>query len=171
MRDMADQGRLAVLAAGLRWLYEVEQPVGAILQHHGAGLQPVVAARRYRAAPAGWADLPVISVEVVGQRWIGTGRTYRCENPLEGRDEMAEIAAAIESLGVLVRRLWNGGEGAVHASFSLARPAHPSLVAAVHRYRAGCPEHGGVFCGTGLCGWWPDGHALAVRPDAAVVAT
>jgi hypothetical protein len=150
-----------VLAAGLRWLYETEQPEGALLTHHGEGMKGE-GNRRFYFIPEGADGPPVVAVEVaeIVYRMDDEGDKVPA-NPLEP-DELTDLASALAALGVEVARTWNG-HPATTGSLGLVQPAHSSLLAAVNLYRAGCPTHPhkSVFCG---CGWYPEGHAKVVTP-------
>lgn len=153
--------RSAVLRAGLTWLYETEQPAEAIDQHHGA-YSPAVDGRICRFIPVGWQQHPVVVVDVAHPVYDG----HEVTNPLGGPAEVAEVVDALAELGRRHLETWNGVEGSITASISLVDAAHPSLVAAVHRYFASCPEHGSVFCGTQHdCTWFRDGKRLIVPPS------
>ena len=147
------------LKAGLAWLYETVQPPGAILQHHGVS-SPRAGGRSYGFVPVGAGSRPVVIIRVAQPRRHPDDGTLL--NPLS-RVEVDAVAAEIAKLGYDVADVWNGA-GHDTGSFGLSGPAHPSLVAAVDRYRAGCPEHPqqNVFCD---CGWYQQGNALVVGPD------
>ncbi|MGW7617363.1 hypothetical protein ACWGLG_16155 [Streptomyces antimycoticus] len=152
----------AVLDAGLRWLYEAEQPADAWAQHHG---EPIAAGgnRTYSFVPVGARKLPVVVVNVAKVEWIDNGpnQLMTPANPLEP-GELEEIAAELECRGFPVQTTWNGHPG-VTGSVGLTRPAHPSQVAAVERYVAGCQQHPkrSVFC---ECETWRAGFRRVVRP-------
>lgn len=146
------EAHLPVVRSGLRWVYETEQPDSAVLQHHGEGL-PSVANRNVSFCPVGWAR-HVVVVLAVSKVEYGPGPGCRPENPL-ARGELEAFAGLLRQLGQRVVKTWNGHPW-VSGSVALGRPAHPSLVAAVQRYHAGCPRHGGVFC---RCGWYGDGNS------------
>lgn len=156
----------AALAAGLRWLYDTEQPEGAILQSN-SGATTVAGNRRFMFGPCGWASRPVVVVDVVHVEWTGDGRDGRPANPLLP-GELDDLTASLAALGADVAATWNGHPGTT-GSLGLARLAHPTLLAAAHRYTAGCPDHPnrGVFCD---CGWYANGYRLIVRPDWTVSA-
>lgn len=155
-----------VLAAGLRWLYKTKQPDGALLQHHGVMLEGE-GNRSFGFVPAGADGQPVVVLYVAEIEWRTDSEGDEVPaNPLEP-DELAHLAATLTGLGAEVTRTWNG-HPACTGSVGLAKPAHPSLLAAGQLYKKGCPEHPkqGVFCG---CGWWSQGSAKVVHP-AEVVA-
>ncbi|MFE4658108.1 hypothetical protein ACFRFJ_15660 [Streptomyces hydrogenans] len=149
----------AVLAAGLRWLFDTEQPDTAVVTHLGMSI-PGAGNRWYGLAPSGADGQVVISANVSRVTWVRDDDT-RPANPL-GYGELEWLKGLIEHLGYAVNGAWNGYPG-ISGSISLAQAAHPSLTAAVDRYRAGCLAHpaAGVFCG---CEAWKQAIAAAVRP-------
>jgi hypothetical protein len=147
------------LAAGLCWLYDTEQPSDATIQHHGAGL-PSVANRRLRFCPQGWEGHPVVVIDVAHVEWDGP--YLPAKNPLAA-GELDAVATLIAETASPVVGIWNG-HPAITGSVALSRPAHPTLVGAVNRYRAGCPEHSTVFCTSEGCTWYRAGHAKIIHP-------
>lgn len=138
------------LAAGIEWLYRTVQPDGAIIQHHGTGISGAFG-RYYGFCPEGAHALPVITVQTADSV------------SLLAAGEMAANAEVIKTLGVGVREQWNG-DGCISGSFGLIEPAHPSLLAAVARYRAHCPEHESPFCSSDGCDWFSRGSRLIAGP-------
>lgn len=159
MSRYVDDRVRAVLRAGLTWLYETEQPPDAIDQHHGHGR--CVGDRRYDFAPYGAKARPVVIVCVLKPRVDGAGKVL---NPLGGPAEMDAVAEALAELGHLVADRWNGAANHATGSLGMADPAHPSLVAAVDRYRAGCPDHTSPLCGWDGCPWFSTGNKRMVLP-------
>lgn len=160
---------LAILTAGLAWLYDTEQPDGANLQHHGVRLAGEDN-RSFSFVPMGTGyRAPVVVVDVIKVEWIDNGPNQHKTpaNPLLP-DELAELSATLTALGADVDHTWNG-HPQITGSVGLKGPAHPSLLAAVANYRAGCQEHPveSVFCD---CGWARVGRALVVPPAIAVPA-
>jgi hypothetical protein len=155
-RTLAD-----ILTTGLRWLYETVQPDNAHQQHHGIVIGHPAANRYYGFCPAGARNLPVVSVNVAKAEYRQYGPPA---NPLDP-DELDALAEELRRRGFHVDDTWNGHPG-VTGSVGLARRAHPSLVAAVERYRRGCPVHPqrGVFCD---CETWRAQSRRAVRPAFA----
>lgn len=150
------------LRAGIRWLHDTEQPDSAALSHHGLSL-PVVANRRFTFVPEGAFGRPVVVVEVAKIEWVERG-VYRAPgNPLEP-GELSDLATLLASLGAESERTWNGN--GTTGSVGLKYPAHPTLIAAVNRYRAGCLTHPTehVFC---KCDWYRNGRKLLITPDGA----
>lgn len=164
------------LAAGLEWLYETEQPPGAVLSHHGVDLRVPEANRRLSLVPSGYRSLPVVVVEVLEKTYEPrTGPQYpRLTNGLE-RGEIAQIVQVIESLGCTVDTIWNARPGSSSGSIGLLAPAGPSL-RPVQAYRRHCPTHRTVFCGHSPergghnCSWYRDGRALVVEPTVPTAA-
>lgn len=149
----------SILKAGLEWLYDTVQPPGAILQHHGVS-SPRVGDLWFGFTPTGWQWHPVVTVNVTRpRRHSDTGELL---NPLD-QAEMDTVADTLGSLRLDVIAGWWNGAGFDTGSFGLSKTAHPSLVATVDRYRAGCAEHPfkSVFC---TCGWYQQGNALLVSP-------
>jgi hypothetical protein len=149
----------AVLAAGLTWLYDTEQPEGAIETHHGAF---AVADDRLSIsfAPIG---LPVVVIDIRDARYDDSRYDRPLLNPLTAA-ECDAVAGILTELGRPPIDRWNGA-GCESGSFRLATPIHPTLEAACARYRADCPEHGTVFCGSKEgCTWLKDGRGLIVAP-------
>lgn len=159
----------AVLGRGLHWLYETEQPDNA-WQYHGL-LLPVPAINRlYSFIPANDWKSPVVAVDVAKIEWIDNGPNdlKTPANPLE-HGELDVLAAKLRNRGVEVTSTWNGHPQTT-GSVALAGPAHPSLVAAVDRYRAGCLVHPerSVFCD---CDAWRGGFSRIVQPSLATSPT
>lgn len=149
------------LTAGLHWLYETEQPTDAWMQHHGQQI-PVIDNRFLAFIPTSDGGLPVIVIGVAMPTWKeGPRGDMVPANPLTPI-ELPRLAAELERRGYAVRSTWNGFPGAT-GSVGLVRPAHPSQVAAVDRYRSGCLEHPArsVFC---ECEAWRAGFGRAVAP-------
>jgi hypothetical protein len=152
-----------ILAAGIRWLYGTEQPDGAIQQHLGISIPDVPANRLYGFCPSGSGALPVVSVQVSRPVFSRPGPYGEIVNGI-GLHELDDIRAELAVLDVEVSHTWNGHPG-ISGSLGLTVEAHPSLLAAVARYRAGCPNHPGkILCSWDGCPWFGTGDALIVRP-------
>lgn len=155
-------GPADLLAAALRWLVDTEQPDGALLQHHGVTLPLVVDNRLVRVIPRSAEGHPVIVVDVAN-------RMRDHQDVLLTRLQQGELdwwAGLLADLGVTVYHQWNGWPAAT-GSLALDVTVHPTLLAAVDGYLAGCPTHpgpgndAGVFC---RCGWWAAGYQRLVQP-------
>lgn len=155
-------GPRELLAAGLRWLVDTQQPDDAILQHHGMRVQMVVDNRSIVLCPRGWGGHPVIAVDVASH----VGDEHGLPLTRLGRGELDVWQAVLTDLGVEVVHRWNGWP-APSGSLALAGQAHPTLLAAVDRYHAGCLTHrrpdgtGQVLC---QCGWYQQGYQQLVQP-------
>lgn len=151
--------RMNILAAGIRWLYGTEQPDGSIQQHLGISIPDVPANRLYAFCPSGAYARPVVVTQVARP-------VYAHGEIVNGIElhELDEIRADLAVLDVEVSHTWNGHPG-ISGSLGLTVSAHPSLLAAVARYRAGCPNHPGkILCSWDGCPWFGTGDALIVRP-------
>ncbi|MFE9363711.1 hypothetical protein ACFYNN_13020 [Streptomyces sp. NPDC006978] len=158
-----------ILTAGLHWLYETEQPNDAWL-HRGLLLTAPTANRLYGFIPANDWKRVVVAVDVAKIEWIDNGPNdlKTPANPL-GVGELDALAAALRALGFEVTSTWNGHPQTT-GSVGLTRTAHPSLLAAVDRYHAGCLVHpkSSVFCD---CDAWRDGFNRIVQPELAAATT
>lgn len=144
---------LPSLLVGLRWLYDTEQPATAI--HHPLGAQLAsVDDRVVGFCPSGWNGHVVVSLAATAparrapyRRWLSL-RGPRAMRPRDvlAPGELEAFAELLSDLGEEVVSTWSGYPGR-SGSVALARPAHASLLAAVARDQAGCPEHGPA----GLC--------------------
>lgn len=123
------------LLIGLRWLFDTVQPDGAMVSSGGQVVRSGHRTLRFR--PVDWQGHAVI--EIVG------AATATDPSP---RAEMEAYVTALDDMGEDVVASWIGRRGQVR-SIALARPAHPSLRAAVERYVAGCPDHPGRQCACG----------------------
>lgn len=152
-----------VLDTGLGWLYDTVQPDDAHATHHGIVLRLPDANRIYGFYPESTLKRPVVVADVAKVEWIDNGpnRLKTPANPIEP-DELKALAVELERRGFLVQDAWNGHPG-ITGSVGLDRPAHPTLLAAVDRYRAGCLEHPdrSVFCD---CDAWNAGFRRVVQP-------
>lgn len=155
------------LTVGLRWLYDIEQPADAWMHHHSQQI-PIAGNRFLAFAPTSTVALPIVVIGVTKPAWKEGPRGDMVPgNPLTPA-ELPGLAAELERRGYAVRSTWNGFPGPT-GSVGLTRPAHPSQVAAVDRYRAGCQEHPArsVFC---ECDAWRAGFDRAVLPHPLVAA-
>lgn len=155
-----------ILDTGLNWLYDTVQPDNAHLHPRGLTLHLPEANRQYSFCPTGARRPTVVSVDVLKVEWIDNGPNdlKTPANPLES-GELEALAAELERRGFPAQDTWNGHPG-ITGSVGLARPAHPSLVAAVDRYRRGCTAHPArsVFCD---CEAWRAGFTRIVGPRPA----
>ncbi|MFF7067339.1 hypothetical protein [Streptomyces pseudovenezuelae] len=153
-----------ILDTGLGWLYDTVQPDDAHASHHGIVLHLPDANRCYGFCPSGYRSRTVVIVDVARVEWIDNGPNalQTPANPIE-KGELDALAEELRSRGYDVGDTWNGHPG-VTGSVGLVRPAHPSLVAAVDRYRRGCTAHPNrsVFCD---CDHWRAEGARIIRPQ------
>lgn len=142
---------------GLAWLFEIEQPPGAIVPPHGIAVELPDIGRTLGFIPRGQHGSPVIVLSVTRPTW----RDGQCLTPLN-REEHDTLAAWCERLHRPVYGVWNGHPWDM-GCIGLARDPHPSLRAASDRYLAGCPEHRDRdhVCG---CPWFSRGHAQVRYP-------
>ncbi|CAM5706176.1 hypothetical protein MAUB1S_11610 [Mycolicibacterium aubagnense] len=135
LQEHVAAGHLPELLIGLRWFFDTVQPDGAMVS---AGGQVIRSGRRtFRFRPVDWQGHAVI--DIVGSAGAGD------PSP---RAELEAYAQALDDMGEDVVASWIGRRGQVR-SIALARPAHPTLRAAVERYVAGCSEHPGHQCACG----------------------
>lgn len=115
---------LPVLLIGLRWLFDTEQPAGAVQCPAGDSLHST-AGRAFRFIPAGRDARAAIGIAVT---------TGRADDAIDGH-EIAGFIDLLEDMGEEVVSI----DTRVAPSFctlTLARSAHPTLRRAVARYRA-----------------------------------
>lgn len=154
------------LTAGLRWLYSTVQPDTALVERRGAQL--TVNPRILRFIPISVCGNPLIVVDLARDiRW-GLGQLSPPLNTLPP-DELPALLAELNQLDIPTNAT---GYHGITGTVSLGQPAHPSLVAAVHRFDRGCPYHRSQVCeaplrdGGQACSWHSDGHRAAIWPDA-----
>lgn len=164
---ISNQAR-GVLAAGLAWLYDTEQPEGAILSHHG--VSKAAGEHSFRFIGEAADGLPAIVVELVNPRYSYPGGDRHLDTPI-GKVLPRQLAETIADLGHHVGDQWNWGNS-TSGSLGLVGRAHPTLRGGLARYRSGCPEHRTVFCGGWQaspgqedCTWMSTGRKLIVEPD------
>lgn len=150
-RPIDVMSHLPMLLIGLRWLFDTAQLDTALQQHHGQQIGSV-GNRTLRFIPSGWNGHAIVVVDVAH---VDYGQPHEPpRNPL-APGELAAFADLLDGMGEDVAATWNG-HPAITGSLALARPAHPSLQAAVSRYTAGCQRHGGDrLC---PCDWYIRGH-------------
>lgn len=153
------------LAAGLAWLYDIEQPADALVTHLGAPVHHrQVGDRRLRFYPDG-GGMPIVVSDVVGSRYDPDRGRY--VPAYRGATERGLMHASLAHLGRPVADTWNGERINDSASYRLFDMIHPSLRAAREYYGAGCPEHAGTpFCGQDKrdCPWFRDGASRTLHP-------
>lgn len=132
------RGRADVVAAvahlpatliGLRWLYDTPQPAGSVVDPRAHQLHSVPGRRILRFDPAGRNG--AVTVELVAAR-------YEIRDRALAAAELAAFGEVVDGLGEEITGTWLGRGGAIGA-VELARPAHPSLLAAVKRFENGAP--------------------------------
>lgn len=146
-----------VLDAGLTWLFDTEQPAGAVCHHLGFSVAPGDRTIGF---------IPDVRFPIVTMCLAYPERDDHDEltNPLTKHD-VTDLAAFLTRRGRVVRDQWNG-RGTMTVSMALAGHVHPTLRDAVERYHQGCPEHKTVFCGREdlPCPWFADGNRVLVKP-------
>ncbi|MCB0138261.1 MAG: hypothetical protein KDD75_24385 [Caldilineaceae bacterium] len=154
-------GLAPILVSGLRWLYDTEQPRGALLRPGGVALPPV-RGRWYIFAPGvrNPGAAIIVQAEIAGPPDLA--------KELDAA-ELADLAALVTKLTGIDARV-TSVPGARVGRVDLDAAAHPSLVDAVGRYLAGCPTHRQHGCGhtrgaQAPCRWYADGFARLVQPD------
>lgn len=153
----------AALVAGVRWLYRTVQPPAALVERRGARL--TVGDRVLRFVPISASGTPLIVVDLRSIRW-GLGAASPRLNAL-GPDELPALVTGLEALGVPSTAV---SYHRLTGTVALETAAHPSLVAAVHRFDHGCPYHRSQVCeaplrdGGQACPWHRDGHRVAIWP-------
>lgn len=158
---MAETRLEQVLRAGLAWLYDVEQPDGAMPSHLGDGA--LVANRRIGFIPRTSRSSPAVVFEVARPCYDDARAMNRqLLNPIYA-GEMAGWDLVLRSVDAHPVESWNG-DGFLSGSVGLAGFAHKSMLAGLRRYHDGCPEHGSVFCGHHSCDWLKTGRDLVVAP-------
>lgn len=138
MRPVAPDvtANLPALLLGLRWLYDTSQPATAVQDPRGQHLH-TPAARTVYFIPSGASGHVLIIIEANPDKpdldGHHIGRTL-------APGELAAFADLIEDLGETVISTYNGYPGSI-AALALARPAHPTLLAAVTRFSDGHHPH------------------------------
>ena len=115
---------LPVLLVGLRWLFDTEQPAGAVQCPAGDSL-PSVGGRAFRFIPA----------DRDGRAALGIAVTTGIAGDAIGGHEAADFIDLLEGMGEEVLAINSVAAGAFYL-LTLARPAHPTLRSAVVRHRA-----------------------------------
>ena len=115
---------LPVLLVGLRWLFDTEQPAGAVQCPAGDSL-PSPGGRAFRFIPA----------DRDGRAALGIAVTTGTAGDAIGGHEAADFIDLLEGMGEEVLAINSVAAGSFYV-LTLARPAHPTLRSAVVRYRA-----------------------------------
>lgn len=158
---VSERHQLAVLGAGLAWLYEVEQPDDAVQQHHGESTA-WAPERRITFVPRGWDGTPLVMLDASPERWDHSRKEPVLLNPLT-HDEWSDLRRLLDLLGVAIGSEWNGPPGG-SGSLALVQTCSRSLEATVTRYLRGCPTHESVFCYAKGCDWFKAGRKRLVLP-------
>jgi len=147
-----------VLAAGVAWLAS-EQPVDAVLTHHGITTTARYGGLAVGLCISGWRHLPVVTIG------------YGDSNVRLTVEDVAALRELVEHVAAVAHE-WNGA-GQRGVSFALDLRLGRGLAGALDNYRRGCPTHHTVFCGmgTGLlpgeaaCTWYANGYRRVARPQ------
>lgn len=146
------------LDRGLAWLFTTDHPEGSMVFHLGDTLR-VMHNRILGFMPSthGKDGTPVVTLDV--QTTQPRGRSSTVPHTPLAPDELHRLAGMLADRGHEVVSQWNGFPHTT-GSLALATPLHPSMRAALDRYRAGCPAHDGtVFCS---CPLWREGYKRLV---------
>lgn len=142
---------------GVAWLYDIAQPPGALVAHHGIHTRANEDERLVWFVPQGPTGLPVVVVSA----WRPEGGVFR--TPFI-RAEVTRLADWLTSLNLGVADVRfppnysNGTEWT--GAIDLTREANPSLVASLRAYESGCPKHRGSVLGCPtVCTWKSEGLA------------
>lgn len=154
------------LVSGVAWLYNTEQPRAALLRPDGVALPPL-AGRRLIFVP----DVAGHGAAVVVQL-IDAGSDAPGQREILDEDELAGLADTVVRAGGVGAHV-DSPAGTRTARIQLTQRAHPSLLAAVARYRAGCPMHRRPACGHNRgaqapCQWFARGFRALVPPSVPV---
>lgn len=149
--------------AALHWLHDTPQPHEAALQHHGLHVARTVLPSTGRevalsACPSGAGQRPVLIVTAA--------ESHRGGDVWSFTDDGWASAVGAVAARTPVHTTWNGPP-ATSGSVGLVHGAHPTLLAAVARYFAGCPDHR-RGCAAHGCRWLIDRSALVVHPSVTV---
>ncbi|MEZ0053288.1 hypothetical protein ABIA30_004317 [Mycobacterium sp. MAA66] len=126
---VAASAHLPAVLIGLRWLYDTVQPPQSAIDPRGHSLPSARGSRSLRFDPVGRYGLAVVEI-------FGSARSESGDGAL-ATAEIAAFGDLVDGLGEEVIATWTG-TGNVIGGLALARSAHPSLLAAVARFR----EHG-----------------------------
>jgi hypothetical protein len=135
---------------GIAWLFDMEQPEGAVISPHGLAVSVPDERRTVRFLPRGSHGYPVIVL------------THEDPNLPLRLNEVESLGQWCQRLRVTVRQTWNGHPSST-GSVELFRSARPSLRQAVERYEEGCPQHAPALeC---ECSWYTVGRACLRLPQ------
>lgn len=123
--DVDVSAHLPVVLVGLRWLFDTEQPAGAVQCPAGDRL-PSQSGRGFRFIPSGPGGAAAVGIAV----------TTGISGDEIGGHELAEFIDLLEGMGEEVVAIDAIAERSF-CTLTLARAAHPTLSRAVARYRAG----------------------------------
>lgn len=174
MSTTLTERQLSALRAGLAWLYDIEQPAGAMLDP--IGITMVADDRSYS-----FSVFPTREAS----KYDGGPVAHICSSTLDGRplvvdDELTAFTASFVALGHVIVDHWGmtEDEETNFLSMRLERPALRSLLAAVDRFDNGCPEHGlnkpaPQYHGHPTCGceWYQESRSRLVLPNWPMVST
>ena len=124
---IAVSAHLPAVLIGLRWLYDTTQPSEATVDPQRNSLPSARGHRSLRFNPVGHDGAVMIEI-------VATARNELRDQALAG----AELSAFVELVDGLGEEIveTGAGQGLVLGAVSLARPAHPSLLSAVARFRS-----------------------------------
>lgn len=134
---------LPVLLIGLQWLLDTEQPETALVSRHGQVLRSV-GNRVMRFLPLGFDGRAAVFLDVERPEWS----VERKPRHLLARNEINDLADLVTDCGEQVEARWLC-DPRVSCAVALRTPVHPSLLAAVERFEAGCPKRahrGALVC-------------------------
>ncbi len=114
---------MPVLLVGLRWLFDTEQPAGAVQSPGGDGL-PSVGGRAFRFVPSDRSGHAAVGIAVISSV---------AGDVIDGH-EVAGFIDLLESAGEEIVAVEVIAAGS-YCTMRLAREAHPSLRSAVSHYR------------------------------------
>lgn len=138
------------IVQGVAWMYETQQPEGALLPAQGFVIPVPDEQRTVSLHPLGAHDRPVIVVAHTDP-----------EQSLR-RNEIKTLATWCQRMRISVRNVWehhpcHGG------TVELGKRSHPTLAQASRAYGDGCPEHG--YRTDPACDWYTRGYALLRTPS------
>ena len=145
-------GIKAVTERAFTWLYDTEQPPDALVMPAGRTLIPGNAGLALAIRPGITGPTLSLSTEHAS---FALNRGYWDE-------WQTVVAKTAKKHKVGVARTFNGPPTHTGA-IVLDTPAHPTLVAAVERFQAGCPLHRGA-CRDEGCSWFTAGARIVVNP-------